>query len=151
MQERATAAIYGPRVIGGERHDVTRHARWVVEIDVGQTFPAAADADNLAFVFSAAIHHTLYDHVQTRDVATAGENSDAFVRHDRVPRVKRSLYSRAVGYNYEATKIFMPANREKPVIVPYIEHTPPDVTAGTRVLACLLACHASKIQQQFTH
>jgi hypothetical protein len=41
--------------------------------------------------------------------------------------VKRSLYSRAVGYNYEATKIFMPANREKPVIVPYIEHTPPDV------------------------
>ena len=64
----------------------------VVEIDVGQTFPAAADADNLAFVFSAAIHHTLYDHVQTRDVATAGENSDAFVCHDRVPRVKRSTY-----------------------------------------------------------
>ena len=48
MQERATAAIYGPRVIGSERHDVTRHARWVVEIDVGQTFPASADADNLA-------------------------------------------------------------------------------------------------------
>ena len=44
-------------------------------------------------------------------------------------RVKRSLYARAVGYNYEAVKIFMPANREKPVIVPYIEHVPPDVTA----------------------
>src|SRR4029077_781476 len=29
-------------------------------------------------------------------------------------RVERSLYERAVGYNYEATKIFMPANREKP-------------------------------------
>jgi hypothetical protein len=27
-------------------------------------------------------------------------------------------------------KIFMPANREKPVVVPYIEHVPPDVTAG---------------------
>jgi hypothetical protein len=27
--------------------------------------------------------------------------------------VKRSLYARAVGYNYEATKIFMPANRTK--------------------------------------
>jgi hypothetical protein len=27
-------------------------------------------------------------------------------------------------------KIFVPANREKPVIVPYIEHVPPDVTAG---------------------
>ena len=24
----------------------------------------------------------------------------------------------------------MPANREKPVIVPYIEHVPPDVPAG---------------------
>jgi hypothetical protein len=39
-------------------------------------------------------------------------------------------FPRAVGYNYEAVKIFMPANREKPVIVPYIEHVPPDVTAG---------------------
>ena len=44
-------------------------------------------------------------------------------------RVERSLYAHANGYNYEATKIFMPANREKPVIVPYIEHVPPDVTA----------------------
>jgi hypothetical protein len=45
-------------------------------------------------------------------------------------RVVRSLYHRAVGYNHEAVKIFMPANREKPVVVPYIEHVPPDVTAG---------------------
>jgi hypothetical protein len=44
-------------------------------------------------------------------------------------RVTRSLYSRAVGYNYEAVKIFMPANREKPVYAKYIEHIPPDVTA----------------------
>jgi hypothetical protein len=47
-----------------------------------------------------------------------------------VQYIDRSLYQRAVGYNYEATKIFMPANREKPVVVPYIEHVPPDVTAG---------------------
>jgi hypothetical protein len=45
-------------------------------------------------------------------------------------RVERSLYERAVGYNYEATKIFMPAGRDKPVYAPYIEHVPPDVTAG---------------------
>jgi hypothetical protein len=44
--------------------------------------------------------------------------------------VTRSLYARAVGYNYEATKIFMPAGREKPVYAPYIEHVPPDTTAG---------------------
>jgi hypothetical protein len=30
-------------------------------------------------------------------------------------RTERSLYERANGYNYEAVKIFMPANREKPV------------------------------------
>jgi hypothetical protein len=45
-------------------------------------------------------------------------------------RVERSLYERAVGHNYEAVKIFMPAGREKPVYAPYIEHVPPDVTAG---------------------
>jgi hypothetical protein len=28
-------------------------------------------------------------------------------------------------------KIFMPANREKPVYAPYVEHVPPDVTAST--------------------
>ena len=43
--------------------------------------------------------------------------------------VERSLYERANGYNYEATKIFMPAGRQKPVYAPYIEHVPPDVTA----------------------
>ena len=53
----------------------------------------------------------------------------ALLRHRGVVRVKRSLYARAVGYNYEATKIFMPANREKPVYAKYIEHIPPDVTA----------------------
>jgi hypothetical protein len=44
-------------------------------------------------------------------------------------RAERSLYERATGYNYEAVKIFMPANRAKPVYAPYIEHVPPDVTA----------------------
>jgi hypothetical protein len=40
------------------------------------------------------------------------------------------LYSRAVGYSYEAVKIFMPAGRSQPVYAKYIEHVPPDVTAG---------------------
>jgi hypothetical protein len=35
----------------------------------------------------------------------------------------------AVGYNFEATKIFMPAGHTKRVYAPYIEHVPPDVTA----------------------
>lgn len=45
-------------------------------------------------------------------------------------RVVMSLYHRANGYSYNAVKIFPPAGkRKKPLIVPYIEHVPPDVTA----------------------
>jgi hypothetical protein len=57
-----------------------------------------------------------------RDLKTGKEVADK--------RVERSLYHRANGYNYEAVKIFMPANRSKPVYAKYIEHIPPDVTAG---------------------
>jgi hypothetical protein len=45
-------------------------------------------------------------------------------------RVERSLYQRAVGYSYDSVKIFMPAGAKKPVIVPFVEHVPPDTTAG---------------------
>lgn len=46
-------------------------------------------------------------------------------------RVERSLYLRAVGYTYEATKIFMPAGAKAPVYAPYREHVPPDTAAAT--------------------
>ena len=45
-------------------------------------------------------------------------------------RVKRSLYHRAVGYSYDAVKIFMPAGAPAPVYAPYTEHVPPDTTAA---------------------
>lgn len=45
-------------------------------------------------------------------------------------RVKQSLYRRAVGYSYDAVKIFMPANAPAPVYAPYVEHCPPDTTAA---------------------
>jgi hypothetical protein len=48
----------------------------------------------------------------------------------RLKRVERSLYQRGLGYNYEATKIFMPAGSKQPVVVHYIEHCPPDVGAA---------------------
>lgn len=44
-------------------------------------------------------------------------------------RVERSLYHRAVGYSYEAVKIFLRTNDEVPVYAPYTEHVPPDTTA----------------------
>ena len=44
-------------------------------------------------------------------------------------RVQRSLYERAVGYTYDAVKIFMPAGAKNPVYAPYREHVPPDPTS----------------------
>lgn len=44
-------------------------------------------------------------------------------------KVERSLYQKAVGYSFDAVKIFMPAGAPAPVVVPYTEHVPPDTTA----------------------
>lgn len=52
-------------------------------------------------------------------------------------RVEQSLYRRATGYSFDAVKIFPPKTWSEgdsvkigePVIVPYVEHVPPDTTA----------------------
>ncbi len=43
-------------------------------------------------------------------------------------RVERSLYHKAVGYTFDAVKIFQ--DKGSPVIVPYREHVAPDTTAA---------------------
>jgi transposase len=43
-------------------------------------------------------------------------------------RVVQSLYRRAVGYEHDAVKIFQYEGEE--VVVPYVEHIPPSVSAG---------------------
>jgi hypothetical protein len=45
-------------------------------------------------------------------------------------RVVHSLYQRAVGYEQEAVKIFMPAGAKNPVYAPYREKIAPDTTAA---------------------
>lgn len=45
-------------------------------------------------------------------------------------RVERSLYQRAIGYEQDAVKIFMPAGSDKPVIAEYVEKIAPDTTAA---------------------
>ena len=45
-------------------------------------------------------------------------------------RVERSLYQRAVGYQTDAVKIFMPAGAKKPVYAEYRENVAPDTTAA---------------------
>ncbi len=44
--------------------------------------------------------------------------------------VERRFYNRAVGYAFDAVKIFMPAGATEPVYAPYREHVPPDVNAA---------------------
>lgn len=44
-------------------------------------------------------------------------------------RVVRSLYQRAIGYEQDSIKIFMPAGSDKPVIAEYVEKIAPDTTA----------------------
>jgi hypothetical protein len=45
-------------------------------------------------------------------------------------RVERSLYQKAVGYEQDAVKIFMPGGASEPVYAPYVEKMAPDTTAG---------------------
>lgn len=64
-----------------------------------------------------AKHESFAEAVRTgRDVADA--------------KVARSLYERATGYKHPAVKIFYDSNIEQPVVVPYIEHFPPDTAAA---------------------
>lgn len=43
-------------------------------------------------------------------------------------RVEQSLYRRAIGYTYDAVKVF--THNGQPVIAEYVEHIPPDTTAA---------------------
>lgn len=45
-------------------------------------------------------------------------------------RVERSLYHKAIGYEQEEVKIFMPAGADKPVYAPFIAKIAPDTTAA---------------------
>ena len=45
-------------------------------------------------------------------------------------RVERALYHRAIGYEQEAVKIFMPTGAAEPVYAPYVEKIAPDTTAA---------------------
>lgn len=50
-------------------------------------------------------------------------------KEDADSRVERSLFQRAIGYEQDAVKIFMPAGSPDPVYAPYRERVQPDTTA----------------------
>lgn len=45
-------------------------------------------------------------------------------------RVERSLYQKAIGYEQQEVKIFMPASAEEPVYAPFVAKIAPDTTAA---------------------
>ena len=45
-------------------------------------------------------------------------------------RVERALYHRAVGYEQEDVKIFLPGGSKEPVYAPFVNKVAPDVTAA---------------------
>jgi hypothetical protein len=51
-------------------------------------------------------------------------------KHTADERVERSLYQRAIGYEQDEVKIFMPANAKEPVYAPFRAKIAPDVTAA---------------------
>ena len=80
--------------------------------------------DQLAKSFAVALS-TLNNWIATRpeflDAVKKG-------REDADANVARSLYERAIGYKHDAVKIMQ--YEGDPVIVPYVEHYPPDTVAG---------------------
>jgi hypothetical protein len=83
----------------------------------------ATDAD-LADFFGVSTRTIMRWQSQHEDFCQSLKNG----KSEADERVERSLYQKAVGYEYDAVKIFN-ANGE-PLIVPYREKCPPDTTAA---------------------
>lgn len=69
------------------------------------------------------IHRWKHDHDEFCHSLKAGkETADE--------RVERSLYQRAIGYEQDEVKIFMPSGADKPVYAPFRAKIAPDTTAA---------------------
>jgi len=85
----------------------------------------ATDAEIADFfdVHVATIHRWKHSYPDFCDALKVG-------KAEADERVARSLYHRALGYEHEAVKIFMPGGATEPVYAPYTEKYPPDTTAA---------------------
>ena len=90
--------VDGARVFAAQRDEIVRPAGRIIEIQVRQGLPAAAEAHDLDIILAAAIGHGLDDCIEAGDVATARENADAFSRQAHLPALvcrnnaKRSVF-----------------------------------------------------------
>lgn len=69
------------------------------------------------------VHRWKHDHAKFCHSLKAGKESAD-------ERVERSLYQRAVGYEQDEVKIFMPGGATEPVYAPFRAKVAPDVTAA---------------------
>ena len=110
-----------PRPVGRPtdyRHEFVEQAEKLCRL-------GATDAEIADFfgVTERTINRWKHDHPEFCQSLNAG-------KEDADTRVERSLYQRAVGFEHEAVKIFMPANADAPVYAPYRERIHADVTAA---------------------
>src|SRR5712692_1903854 len=75
--------VDGARVLTVERNNVAAPAGRVLEVQVRERLPSATQPDDLDIVVAAAVGNGFYDRVEARDIAAAGENADALLRHDQ--------------------------------------------------------------------
>src|ERR1019366_2022021 len=82
-QGRAARAIDGAGVLAVERLDIPRPAGRILQIDVRQSFPTPADANDLASDFSCPVNYRFNDRIQPRNVASSRENTNALGCHEK--------------------------------------------------------------------
>ena len=90
VQVGAAGAVDGAGVLAVQRQDVAAAAGRVLQVDVGQAFPAAPDADHLPSDLTGPVDNRFDDRVQPGDVATASQDTDALRGHEYAPYLART-------------------------------------------------------------
>lgn len=96
----------------------------------------ASQAEKLCALGATDIELADFFEVDVRTVYRWKHSHDAFCQALKTgkdiadERVERSLYQRAIGYEQDDVKIFMPANAAKPVYADYRAKIAPDTTAA---------------------
>jgi hypothetical protein len=96
----------------------------------------ATQAEKLAKLGATDMELADFFEVDTRTIYRWKHDHPAFCqalrggKDEADERVERSLYQKAVGYEQDDVKIFMPANAESPVYAPFRAKVAPDTTAA---------------------
>jgi hypothetical protein len=96
----------------------------------------ATQAEKLAKLGATDMELADFFEVDTRTIYRWKHDHPAFCqalkggKDEADERVERSLYQKAIGYEQDEVKIFMPAGAEKPVYAPFRAKVAPDTTAA---------------------